>query len=360
MSKLRDVVVVRVSEKGDREEEHFHSPEVQIEAAMRWAKDRGERLVASPFPEIDVSGKLPLSKRPGLLAAIEMIEAGRADQLVVAYFDRLVRSLKVQLEVIERVERAGGEIFALDHGKLTNGTAAQRLSTNMLGSVFQYFAEITGEKVTAAQARAVARGVYPHPKIPVGYVRGENGVLVVEPAAARVVVQAFKRRDLGASLVEIQAWLAENGIERALSGVGWMLRSRMYLGEIHFGELHNTQAHEPIVKDRGLFERVQRRTVSRGRQAKSERLLARLGVLRCGTCGSRMVINSDSGSYRCGDTSADRCRRRAAVKADRVEEVVLDAVRAYSATADLHPTRVAQAADPRGGRGDRTRQRGAR
>jgi DNA invertase Pin-like site-specific DNA recombinase len=336
MSKPRDVVVVRVSEKGDREDEHFHSPEVQIEAAMRWAKDRGERLVASPIPEIDVSGKLPLSKRPGLLAAIEMIEAGRADQLVVAYFDRLVRSLKVQLEVIERVERAGGEIFALDHGKLTNGTAAQRLSTNMLGSVFQYFAEITGEKVTAAQARAVARGVYPHPKVPVGYVRGANGVLVVEPAAARIVVQAFKRRDRGASLVEIQAWLAGNGIERALSGVAWMLRSRMYLGEIHFGELHNTHAHEAIIKDRRLFERVQRRRVSRGRQAKSERLLARLGVLRCGMCGSRMVINSDSGSYRCGDTSANRCRRRAAVKADRVEEMVLDAVRAYSATADVH------------------------
>jgi hypothetical protein len=168
--------------------------------------------------------------------------------------------------------------------------------------------EITGEKVTAAQARAVARGVYPHPKIPVGYVRSENGVLVVEPAAATVVVQAFKRRDLGASLVEIQAWLAENGIERALSGVAWMLRSRMYLGEIHFGELHNLHAHEAIVKDRALFERVQRRTVSRGCQAKSERLLARLGVLRCRTCGSRMVINSDSGSYRRGDTSARRER----------------------------------------------------
>jgi hypothetical protein len=83
-----------------------------------------------------------------------------------------------------------------------------------------------------------------------------------------------------------------------------------------------------------LFERVQRRTVSRGRQAKSDRLLARLGVMRCGTCGSRMVINSDSGSYRCGDTSAHRCRRRAAVKADRVEAMVLDAVRAYSTSAD--------------------------
>ena len=153
MSKLRDVVVVRVSEKGDREDERFHSPEVQIEAARRWARDRGERLVASPIPEIDVSGRLPLSKRPGLLAAIEMIEAGRADQLVVAYFDRLVRSLKVQLEVIERVERAGGEIFALDHGKLTNGTAAQRLSTNMLGSVFQYLL-----RSRARRSRRLRRG----------------------------------------------------------------------------------------------------------------------------------------------------------------------------------------------------------
>jgi hypothetical protein len=140
----------------------------------------------------------------------------------------------------------------------------------------------------------------------------------------------------GASLVEIQAWLAEHGIERSISGVASMLRSRMYLGEIHFGEWHNTCAHEPIIKDRALFERVQRRTFSRGRQAKSERLLARLGVLRYGTCGSRMVINSYSGNYRCGDTSANRCQRRAAVKADRVEEIVLDAVRAYSATADAH------------------------
>src|SRR5437763_17135076 len=47
-----------------------------------------------------------------------------------------------------------------------------------------------------------------------------------------------------------------------------------------------------------------------------------------------MVISSDSGSYRGGEASSKRCRRRAAVKADRVEELVLDAVRAYSATAD--------------------------
>ncbi|HYB25863.1 MAG TPA: recombinase family protein [Solirubrobacteraceae bacterium] len=329
----RDVVVVRVSEQGDREEENFHSPEAQLAKAKLWSEDQGNRVVDA-LEEIDVSGKLALARRPGPVKAIEMVEAGEADDVVVAYFDRLVRSLKVQLEVIERVERAGGEIYAIDHGGLTNGTAAMRMSKNMMGAAFQYYAEVTGEKVAAAQARAVARGVYPRPKVPVGYVGGEDGVLVVERPKARIVVRAFERRDRGAPLVEIQAWLAEHGIDRALSGVASMLRSRMYLGEIHFGALHNTHAHEAIVKDRALFERVQRRTVSGGRQAKSDRLLARPGVLRCGTCGSRMVINADSGSYRCGDTSAKRCRRRAAVKADRVEEMVRDAVQAYSATAN--------------------------
>jgi site-specific DNA recombinase len=333
--KQRDVVVVRVSEHGDREDENFHSPKAQLAKAKLWSEDQGNRVV-DVFEEIDVSGKLPLARRPGLLKAIEMVEAGEADHIVVAYFDRLVRSLKVQLEVIERVERAGGEIYAIDHGRLTNGTAATRMSNNMMGAAFQYYAEVTGEKVNAAHERVVARGVLPNSRISPGYVRGADGVLIVERPKARVVVQAFKRRDRGASLVEIQALLAENGIERSISGVASMLRSRMYLGEIHFGQLHNLNAHEPIIRDRALFERVQRRTVSRGRQAKSERLLARLGVLRCGTCGSRMVINSYSGNYRCGDTSAKRCQRRAAVKADRIEKMVLDAVRAYSTTADAH------------------------
>ena len=82
-----------------------------------------------------------------------MVEAGEADHIVVAYFDRLVRSLKVQLEVIERVEHAGGEVYAIDHGRLTNGTAAMRMSSNMMGAAFQYYAEVTGEKVAAAQER---------------------------------------------------------------------------------------------------------------------------------------------------------------------------------------------------------------
>ena len=44
--------------------------------------------------------------------------------LVAAYFDRLVRSLRVQFELIDRVERAGGEVLTCDAGRVTNGPKA--------------------------------------------------------------------------------------------------------------------------------------------------------------------------------------------------------------------------------------------
>jgi hypothetical protein len=65
--------------------------------------------------------------------------------------------------------------YAIDHGRLTNGTAATRMSNNMMGAPSQYYAEVTGEKVKAAQERVVARGVLPNSRISPGYVRGEDG-----------------------------------------------------------------------------------------------------------------------------------------------------------------------------------------
>jgi hypothetical protein len=104
-----------------------------------------------------------------------------------------------------------------------------------------------------------------------------------------------------------------------------LLESRVVLGEIHFGELENLEAHKPIV-DRDLWNRVQRCKVTRGRRAKSDALLARQGILRCGTCGSRMVIGTTAGYpfYRC-PPNAD-CPRRVTISAAIAEQVVIDAV----------------------------------
>jgi DNA invertase Pin-like site-specific DNA recombinase len=107
------VGVVRVPRVGDRDGERFVSPKDQRERIAAECASEGLNLV-NVLDERDVSGGAPLERRPGLRHAVEMVEAGDADVVVVAFFDRLVRSLTVQAEVVERVEQAGGRILAVD------------------------------------------------------------------------------------------------------------------------------------------------------------------------------------------------------------------------------------------------------
>src|SRR5262249_29601562 len=115
-SKRRAVGVVRVSRVGDRDGERFVSPSEQAERIRAACKRDGLRLV-DVFEEPNVSGGAPLDQRPGLRRAVELVESGDAEVVVVAFFDRLVRSLAVQLEVVRRIEDARGTIFAADVGE---------------------------------------------------------------------------------------------------------------------------------------------------------------------------------------------------------------------------------------------------
>jgi DNA invertase Pin-like site-specific DNA recombinase len=322
----RAVGVVRVSRVGARSGEQFVSPSEQrtrIEEAC--ARDNLE--LVDTFEELDVSGGAALAKRPGLRRAVELVEAGEADTVVVAYFDRLVRSLKVQLEVAERVEAAGGKIVALDVGEVGVG-ATGKLTAQFLGAVAEYHRNVTAERTAEAKRRAIARGVPTFSKIPPGYRQRDDGTLEVRPKEAKTVAEAFRQRAEGATVMETRDYLREHGIERSYHGTQAILTSRMYLGELRFGELVNTASH-PAIVDADTWARVQRMRSPRGRRAKSERLLARLGVLRCGTCGARMVVGSSNHShywiYRCPPVGD--CPQRVTISAEIAEAAVVDAVK---------------------------------
>ena len=116
-----------------------------------------------------------------------------------------------------------------------------------------------------------------------------------------------------------------------------LLTSRIVLGELHFGELVNTDSH-PAIVDVATWQTVQRMRSPRGRRAKSERLLARLGVLRCATCGARMVVgSSDQTRQRATTCTAARrsatVRAASAISADIAERVIEDEMRAWLAGA---------------------------
>ena len=103
------------------------------------------------YHEPDVSGGAALAKRPGLSRAVAAVEAGEAEVIVVAFFDRLVRSLAVQREILERVEKAGGKILAVDVGEVSADTASRWLSSTMLGMVAEYHRRVTAERTEGAK-----------------------------------------------------------------------------------------------------------------------------------------------------------------------------------------------------------------
>ena len=324
----RAIGIVRVSRVAGREGERFASPDEQRDRIETECERDGLDLL-DVIPEMDVSGGTPLAKREGLRTAVERVEAGEAQVVVAAYFDRLCRSLKVQGELIERVEAAGGQVLAVDVGQVSNGSAGQWLSGTLLGAVNEYQRRTTTERTAGAQARAVARGATPWARVPLGYDRS-NGTLSPNPGEVPIVQRAFKMRAGGESISAIRNMLKSRGIERSHRGVQVMLANRIYLGELHFGKLINLTACEPLI-DQELWGRVQRMVIPRGPQSTSKRLLSRLGVLRCGSCGSRlstMKLPKQGGYpiYRCASTSD--CDHHMTISAVIAEEVVVKAARA--------------------------------
>ena len=327
-TKRRAVGITRVSVEGGRQEDRLYSYDTQADA-IRASCERDDMTVLWIGRERAVSGGADLADRPQLSRALEAVESGKADVIVAAYADRFFRSLAVQAEVIGRVERAGGELLALDHGRLTNGSAAERLQANVLGSIAQFYREQGREKSKVGQAAAVARGAVPWARTPLGYTRRSDGTLEPKTDEIEIVRECFRRRLAGESHMAIRGWLRGQGVDRSPRGVQQLLSSPIVLGELRFGDLENLHAHEPIV-DRDLFAAVQRMRVPRGPQPKSDRLLARLRVVRCGTCGSAMGTmvmrrQGDYPIYRCG--SHNDCPRHVTIAAELTETWVWEQVK---------------------------------
>jgi len=78
------------------------SLEDQQHDGRAWAKAHNHHVVAV-FTDAGLSGKLPADERPGLAAALEALELGAIDGLVIRDLDRLARELTVQEAVLAQV-----------------------------------------------------------------------------------------------------------------------------------------------------------------------------------------------------------------------------------------------------------------
>jgi DNA invertase Pin-like site-specific DNA recombinase len=290
---------IRVSRIAGREGDSFISPDVQRERIEAHAKAHGHEVV-SWETDLDQPGSRYM--RPGFQRALEAVERGEANGVIVARLDRFARSVAGAAQAVARLEASGGVLVAVDLG-LDTSTPAGKLMRNVLMALAEFELDRIRESWQSAREHAITRGIHISKVPPVGYRRGEDRRLEPDPVAGPVVREVLLRRARGHSWDSLCAYL--DGALPRPNGGAWtrqtvtsMVARRTYLGEAHAGSTSNPDAHEPLVS-RSEWEAAQQRP--RSRRPRSTALLSR--IIRCSACGYAMT-RGEGGSrgywnYRC-------------------------------------------------------------
>lgn len=108
------------------------------------------------YEDAGLSGKS--LDRPALVEALELLRSGQASALVVAKVDRLSRSLLDFASLLNRAEREGWKLVALDLG-LDMTTPAGELMAAIVAATAQYERRLISGRTKAALAQKAAQGV---------------------------------------------------------------------------------------------------------------------------------------------------------------------------------------------------------
>ena len=164
---------------------------------------RGWELVAM-YEDAGSSAKT-IARRPGAVAALEALERGEAAALVVAKLDRATRSTVDAAQLLERAQRGGWSLVALDLGVDTT-TPAGELVANVMAAVAQWERRAIGARTKEALAAKRAQGV-------------RLGRPRVVPR--RVVTRITKARRAGQGWSAIARTLEADGVPTAHGGSRW-------------------------------------------------------------------------------------------------------------------------------------------
>lgn len=247
--------------------------------------------------------------RPAMQELIRDVQAGKISRVIVYKLDRLSRSQKDTLFLIEDVFLAHGCEFVSMSESFSTETPVGRATIGLLAVFAQLERETIKERMMVGRVARAKAGL-PHygPDSPAGYSYHDGHLHVLEDEAFQVR-EIFRLCLAGLTIREICMNLNERGL--LIRGYPWktnhvrvVLHRPVYTGKITFqGQTYEGQ-HEAII-DQETFDRVQalltsRRTnfVERGsRNYGGDRLLT--GLVYCAKCGSRLTPSGGwkNGSY---------------------------------------------------------------
>ena len=269
-SAKRCAIYTRVSTDNGLDQD-FNSLDAQREACEAYIKSQaheGWRLVPDPFDDGGFSGAS--LDRPALVQLLDLVDRGRLDIIVVYKVDRLTRSLADFAKLVERFDAKNVSFVSVTQSFNTTSSMG-RLTLNMLLSFAQFEREVTGERIRDKIAASKKRGIWVGGTLPLGY-RVEERKLIVVPEEAQTVRLIFDRYLACRSLLRLLTDLRERGVTtrtrhlatgKTIGGIpltrgplAYLLRNRIYIGQINHHDSAYPGEHEAIV-DLDLFDRVQ-------------------------------------------------------------------------------------------------------
>jgi DNA invertase Pin-like site-specific DNA recombinase len=249
----------------------FNSLDAQREACEAYIKSQaheGWRLINGHYDDGAFSGAS--LDRPALQLLLTEVRAGNIDIIVVYKVDRLTRSLADFAKLVELFDQRSVSFVSVTQSFNTTSSMG-RLTLNVLLSFAQFEREVIGERVRDKIAASKARGIWVGGPVPLGYA-SVNKKLVVVPEEAETVRLIFRRylelgsiRNLAEDLDDkrirsrrqiVSTGKTRGGIRFGVGAIGYLLRNRIYVGEIAYRGAAHAGEHEPIL-DRALFDAVQ-------------------------------------------------------------------------------------------------------
>ena len=327
---------IRVSDTRGREGPSFISPTDQLEKIEDYARRHGHEIV-EVHRELDQSGTR--DDRPLFQRALERVERKDTDGIIVAKLDRFARSVLGAKTAIERIQKAGGDLIAVDN-KFDTTASFGKFGMTMMLAIAELEADRIRENWATARRMAVMdRGIHIASRPPTGYrqpkdAAGKSQPLELAKKDAKAVQRMFRSRANGASLRDLAEILQQSGVRGPYTNNVWtaaavakLLRNPVYFGQARSGEFVKDEAHPPIV-NRAEWDAAQSPRLTPTPHRGDGALLS--GILRCSGC--RYLMKPDTMTdrkgerirlYRCrGEHAAGDCTKRSSVLGRVIEPYV--------------------------------------
>lgn len=281
---------VRVSTA--RQDQEGYSIPLQKERLIAYCKAKGW-VVAGIFVDPGHSGSS--LDRPGITALMEGVAAGKYDVVLVYKLDRLSRSQKDTLYLIEDVFMANKTDFVSMQESFDTTTIYGRAMVGILSVFAQMERETIAERTLMGRAGRAEEGWWHGGGTdPIGF-DYVDGVLVINKEEAKQVRAVYNLFASGFSVTEIsrrmEGYKTKHGDWSHTSTVGNVLDNPLYAGIVHFDGVEVRGRHAAIV-DPDVDARVKaRRARLRRVEAAGDSNYLLTGIIYCADCGARYFPN---------------------------------------------------------------------